>query len=127
VIIGVSTPDDPRWSVPAVPSWLPEPTSVEFAAPLPPKPAFHPDHPLGCHRRRILDRVAEAGAGGRVGVGAGLTEQAQGELGQLGGGQPGTLRVGGCAPPDAALACARGDAASRSNRWSAMVLMRRCR
>jgi hypothetical protein len=47
------------------------------------------------------DRVAEAGVGGRVGgvsvCRRGLTEQAQAELGQLGGGQRGTLRVGGVA------------------------------
>ncbi|MES4909512.1 MULTISPECIES: hypothetical protein [unclassified Streptomyces] len=24
---------------------------------LPERPEFHPDHPLGCHRRRISDRI----------------------------------------------------------------------
>lgn len=43
--------------MPAVPSWLLEPVWVEVAALLPDRPAFHPDHPLGCHRRRIPDRV----------------------------------------------------------------------
>jgi hypothetical protein len=40
-----------------VPSCLLEPIWSEFAALLPDQPAFHPDHPLGCHRRRIPDRV----------------------------------------------------------------------
>jgi hypothetical protein len=44
-------------SVPAIPSSLLEPVWVEFAALLPRRPEFHPDHPLGCHRRRIPDRV----------------------------------------------------------------------
>jgi transposase len=44
-------------SVPAVPSSLLEPVWVEFAALLPRRTEFHPDHPLGCHRRRIPDRV----------------------------------------------------------------------
>src|SRR5918911_5002539 len=43
--------------VPALPSSLLEPVWVEFAALLPHRPEFHPDHPLGCHRRRIPDRV----------------------------------------------------------------------
>jgi transposase len=43
--------------MPAVPSCLLEPLWSEFAALLPERPAFHPDHPLGCHRRRIPDRV----------------------------------------------------------------------
>src|SRR5215218_1577316 len=43
--------------VPAVPSSLLEPVWVEFAALLPQRGEFHPDHPLGCHRRRIPDRV----------------------------------------------------------------------
>jgi hypothetical protein len=34
-----------------------EPVWVEFAALLPDRPEFHPEHPLGCHRRRIGDRV----------------------------------------------------------------------
>lgn len=43
--------------MPAVPSSLLEPVWVEFAALLPARGQFHPDHPLGCHRRRIPDRV----------------------------------------------------------------------
>lgn len=48
--------------MPAVPSCLLEPVWVEFAALLTehrggPQPEFHPDHPWGCHRRRIPDRV----------------------------------------------------------------------
>jgi hypothetical protein len=40
-----------------MPSCLLEPIWVEFSALLPQQPTFHPDHPLGCHRRRIPDRV----------------------------------------------------------------------
>ena len=43
--------------MPAVPSCLLEPIWNQFAALLPDQPTFHPDHPLGCHRRRIPDRV----------------------------------------------------------------------
>ena len=43
--------------MPAIPSSLLEPVWVEFDALLPPRSEFHPDHPLGCHRRRIPDRV----------------------------------------------------------------------
>jgi Transposase DDE domain len=44
--------------VPAVPSCLVEPIWVEFRALLgPERPRFHPGHPLGCHRRRVPDRV----------------------------------------------------------------------
>lgn len=43
--------------VPAVPSSLLEPVWVEFAAVLPQRPVFDPTHPLGCHRRRVPDRV----------------------------------------------------------------------
>ncbi len=43
--------------MPALPSWLAEPLWGQFAALLPERPEFHPDHPLGCHRRRISDRV----------------------------------------------------------------------
>jgi len=46
------------WSpVPAIPSSLFEAVWVEFAALLPDRPDFDPRHPLGCHRRRIADRV----------------------------------------------------------------------
>lgn len=41
----------------AVPSSLIEPIWVEFAALLPVRPEFVPTHPLGCHRRRVPDRV----------------------------------------------------------------------
>ena len=43
--------------MPAVPSSLIEPLWVEFAALLPGRPEYAPTHPLGCHRRRIPDRV----------------------------------------------------------------------
>ncbi|MED7827823.1 IS5/IS1182 family transposase, partial [Streptomyces chiangmaiensis] len=39
--------------MPALPSWLTEPLWDQFIALLPGRPEFHPDHPLGCHRRRI--------------------------------------------------------------------------
>lgn len=35
----------------------PRPVWVHFAALLPKKPTFDPAHPLGCHRRRVPDRV----------------------------------------------------------------------
>jgi transposase len=44
-------------AVPPVPSCLLEPVWSQFAALLPDRPAFDPSHPLGCHRRRIPDRV----------------------------------------------------------------------
>jgi transposase len=43
--------------VPALPSWLTEPLWDQFVALLLERPEFHPDHPLGCHRRRISDRI----------------------------------------------------------------------
>ncbi|MFF0371633.1 IS5 family transposase [Micromonospora sp. NPDC005087] len=43
--------------MPALPSSLLNPVWVEFAALLPQRPEFDPAHPLGCHRRRIPDRV----------------------------------------------------------------------
>ncbi|MGW5670398.1 IS5 family transposase [Micromonospora sp. NPDC003776] len=43
--------------MPAVPSWLSDPLWDQFAALLPPRPATDPTHPLGCHRRRIADRI----------------------------------------------------------------------
>lgn len=44
--------------MPAVPSCLLEPIWVEFEQLIGgDRPEFHPDHPLGCHRRRIPDRV----------------------------------------------------------------------
>jgi transposase len=43
--------------VPALPSWLINPLWDQFAALLPTRPVFDPSRPLGCHRRRILDRI----------------------------------------------------------------------
>ncbi|WP_081635996.1 IS5 family transposase [Micromonospora sp. CNB394] len=43
--------------MPAVPSWLSDPLWDQFAALLPPRPAIDPTHPLGCHRRRVADRI----------------------------------------------------------------------
>jgi transposase len=43
--------------MPALPSWLIAPLWNQFCALLPERTAYHPDHPLGCHRRRIADRV----------------------------------------------------------------------
>jgi Transposase DDE domain len=44
--------------VPAVPSCLLEPIWVEFCALIGgERPVFDPGHPLGCHRRRVSDRV----------------------------------------------------------------------
>jgi len=43
--------------VPALPSWLTNPLWDQFAALLPARPTYDPTHPLGCHRRRIPDRL----------------------------------------------------------------------
>jgi transposase len=43
--------------VPVLPSWLTDPLWDQFAALLPVRSVYHPDHPLGCHRRRISDRI----------------------------------------------------------------------
>lgn len=43
--------------MPAVPVSLIEPIWAEFAMRLPDRPAMDPTHPLGCHRRRVPDRV----------------------------------------------------------------------
>jgi hypothetical protein len=44
--------------VPAMPSCLLEPIWVEFCAPTGgERPPFDPGHLLGCHRRRVSDRV----------------------------------------------------------------------
>lgn len=43
--------------MPAVPSSLFEPVWDQLQALLPKRPEFDPSHPLGCHRRRIPDRV----------------------------------------------------------------------
>jgi hypothetical protein len=44
-------------SVPVLPVCLLEPLWVQFAALLPAQPVTVPSHPLGCHRRRVPDRV----------------------------------------------------------------------
>ncbi len=43
--------------MPVLPACLLEPLWVQFSALLPERPAFVPTHPLGCHRRRVPDRV----------------------------------------------------------------------
>jgi transposase len=43
--------------VSALASWLINPLWDQFAALLPTRPVFDPSPPLGCHRRRILDRI----------------------------------------------------------------------
>ena len=43
--------------MPAVPSSLFEPLWDQFSALLPKCPEFDPNHPLGCHKRRIPDRT----------------------------------------------------------------------
>jgi transposase len=43
--------------VPALPSWLTNPLWDQFAALLPIRPTVTPTYPLGCHRRRISDRI----------------------------------------------------------------------
>ena len=43
--------------MPVVPVGLLEPLWEQFAALLPERPDFSPAHPLGCHRRRVPDRV----------------------------------------------------------------------
>jgi transposase len=43
--------------VPALPSWLINPLWDQFCALLPERGPYHPDHPLGCHRPRVADRV----------------------------------------------------------------------
>lgn len=43
--------------MPAMPGCLVEPVWQQFAAVLPTHPAVAPSHPLGCHRRRVPDRV----------------------------------------------------------------------
>lgn len=43
--------------MPALPSWLTEPLCDQFVALLPRRPELDPGHPLGCHRRRIGDRI----------------------------------------------------------------------
>ncbi len=43
--------------MPVLPVCLLEPLWVQFSALLPPQPRVAPSHPLGCHRRRIPDRL----------------------------------------------------------------------
>lgn len=43
--------------MPALPVCLLEPIWAQFAALLPARPTVVPSHPLGCHRRRVPDRV----------------------------------------------------------------------
>ncbi|MEV5012894.1 IS5 family transposase [Streptomyces sp. NPDC056159] len=43
--------------MPVLPSWVAEPLWEQFAALLPVRTEFDPAHPLGCHRRRIGDRL----------------------------------------------------------------------
>src|SRR6266568_1724390 len=46
--------------VPALPSWLINPLWDQFCALLPERGPYHPNHPLGCHRRRVADRTCSA-------------------------------------------------------------------
>jgi len=43
--------------VPALPAWLTDALWDQFAALLPRRETYDPAHPLGCHRRRIADRI----------------------------------------------------------------------
>ncbi|MFV5998537.1 IS5 family transposase [Streptomyces sp. NPDC056231] len=43
--------------MPALPAWLTQPLWDQFTALMPERPLYHPDHPLGCHRPRISDRI----------------------------------------------------------------------
>ena len=43
--------------MPALPSWLTIALWDQFRALLPDRGPYHPDHPLGCHRRRVDDRI----------------------------------------------------------------------
>jgi hypothetical protein len=43
--------------VPPLPSWLTNPLWDQFCALLPDRGPYHPDHPLGCHRPPVPDRV----------------------------------------------------------------------
>ena len=43
--------------MPVLPACLLEPLWVQFSALLPEHPVVSPTHPLGCHRRRVPDRV----------------------------------------------------------------------
>ena len=53
--------------MPVVPSCLLEPIWVEFCALLGrERPDFDPSHPLGCHRRKVPDRIATPGCSDRT-------------------------------------------------------------
>jgi transposase len=57
-MMGFSTPPSSlEVPVPALPGSLLDPLWEQFAALLPAHPDVAPTHPLGCHRRRIADRV----------------------------------------------------------------------
>ncbi len=43
--------------MPAVPACFLDPLWVQFSALLPERATYHPDHPLGCHRPRVDDRI----------------------------------------------------------------------
>ena len=43
--------------MPALPSWLTTLLWDQFCALLPDRGPYHPDHPLGCHRRRVADQI----------------------------------------------------------------------
>jgi transposase len=57
--------------VPALPVSLIEPLWAQFAALLPVFPAVDPTHPLGCHRRRIPDRIVFEHVSAALVLGAG--------------------------------------------------------
>ena len=44
--------------MPVLPAWLTELLWEQFIALLPKRATFDPSHPLGCHRRRISDRIS---------------------------------------------------------------------
>src|SRR3978361_2252809 len=57
LIMKLLTLRDHGGPVPALPSWLTEPLWDQFAAVLPRREIYDPPPPLGCHRRRISDRI----------------------------------------------------------------------
>jgi transposase len=57
LIMKLSTLRDHGGPVPVLPSWLIDPLWDQFAALLPDRPQYNPSHPMGCHRRRISDRI----------------------------------------------------------------------
>jgi hypothetical protein len=50
--------------VPVLPSWVVEPLWDRFPALLPDRDRQNPDHPLGCHRPRIADRIVGSALNG---------------------------------------------------------------